>query len=141
VDFGNTIPCTYFEKDVFAMSSLNWDIERECHVFYPLGACQPMYLHSEPREIVHPEPPDLLQPTSPHSSSPLTNFSLKPSTSPSNAEISKYRYTDNRTCTYNHLMHLLVASKLSAIQNPTFGHTASQTHRIRPSPSQSAKKE
>jgi len=59
-----------------------------------------------------------------------------PSTSPANAEISKSRYTDNRTCTYNHLMHLLVSPGCQPFKTPP-----SDSHRIRPSPSQSAKKE
>jgi hypothetical protein len=143
VDFENTIPCTYFEKDVFAMSNLNWDIERSVPFSVPSKPATRWYCIAfrAKRSCWFWEPPHLLQPTSPHSSSPLTNFSLKPSTSPANADISKSRYTDNRTCTYNHLMHLLVSPGRQSFKTPPSDLLHRQTHRIRPSPSPSAKKE
>lgn len=89
-DFEYTISCTYFAKEVFAMSSLNWNIERECHIFCPLGACHLMVLYLEPREAADSEshrtccsPPPLIilphSPTSPSSPQSLPQMPKSPS--------------------------------------------------------------
>jgi hypothetical protein len=71
------------------MSSLNWDIERECHIFCPLGVCR-LIMHSESREAADSEshricssPPLLIilphSPTSPSSPQPLPQMPKSPS--------------------------------------------------------------
>jgi hypothetical protein len=125
VDFENTIPCTYFEKDVFAMSSLNWDIENECPIFCPLEARHPVILHC----IQSQEKLLILRATAlaaAHLSSfffPTHQFlpqALNLSRKCRNLEVQVHRQS------YLHLQSPHAppgVSRLSAIQNPTFGLT------------------
>ena len=122
VDFENTIPCTYFEKNVFAMSSLNWDIGNECPIFCPLEARHPVILHC----IQSQEKLLILRATA-LAAAHLSSFFF-PTHQLLPQALNLSRKCRNLEVQVHHL-HLQSphappgVSRLSAIQNPTFGLT------------------